>query len=256
MRKILSKKTLFVTLITLGVIFALFAFLTPSFGDIEEGEEKLLLDKERAPNFIDYRVEVIDSSGKDNTSHTLGERFHVRYIIHYREDAVKPNFEEAFSDTSFAPFELMSEVKIFQRIVDKWEIKRGDINVVEYIYEVELAIFDALVEDIYYLPSIKLDYLIIGTGSVGILNLSYTHPLHIADFYGGEIDNVDFISAKNVLQDNQAIKERLLRYASYIFAILTIFYLFFGWRDKIALEKNRQQLSVEQKLIEIYVNRI
>lgn len=252
MQKMLNKKTFFVTLIILGVIFALFALLTPNFGDIAESQEKLLLDKKKVPNFINYRVEVISSSGEDNTSHALGERFRVRYIIHYREDAVRPNFEEVFADTSFVPFELMSEAKIFQRVVDKWEIKRGDVNVVEYIYEVELAIFDALVEDIYYLPSIELDYLVINTGGTGILNLSYAHPLHIADFYGGETDEVDFISAKNVLQDNQATKERLFRYAGYIFAILAILYLFSERRDKIAFERNRQQLSVEQKLMETF----
>lgn len=252
MRGMLNKKTLFVTLLILGVIFALFAFLIPSFGGIEKDEEILLLDKNDKTVLIDYRIEVINSSGENSTSNTLGERFRVKYIIHYREDAVRPSFDEVFADTSFAPFELMNEVKISQRTVDEWKIGGKNINIVEYTYEVELAIFNALVEDVYYLSAIELDYLIIMNSNVGVLNLSYTHPLHIADFYGEEIDGVNFISAKNIFQDNQATKARLFMYAGYIFAVFTIIYLFSGWRDKIVLERVRQQLSAEQELAEIF----
>ena len=250
MQKILNKKTFFVTLIILGILFALFALFVPSFGNTEKGQEKLLLDEKRASNFIDYRIEVSNISGEDNTAHKLGERFRVRYVIQYREDIVRPNFDEAFASISFAPFELMDEAKTSQRIVDTWEKESGDVNVVEYVYEVNLAVFDALVEDKYYLPSMELDYLSINTGIINVLNLAYSHPLHIADFYGGETDGVDFISAKNVFHDNGPVKERLFKYASYIFVISAIMYLLFGWRDK-RLERDRQQLSVEQKLIEV-----
>lgn len=257
MAKIFNKRFLGVFIAVLAIASLVFGFSIPVFRDDSRStDEKTFLNDVAPTSYIDYRIEIdgvnhTNSLG-NSTAHFLGERFVVRYIIQYREGFVKPDFDGAFNSTFFDSFEITKQPKVSDQEVYSRTQRRTTIRIREYVYELELAIFKGLVEDIYYLPSVELDYVFVGntivTGDVGFLTMSYPHPLHVADFYGGETENVALLPTRGAFENNQTTKNNFHNFAAILFGSLALGFLVFGFRDKESHKKMLEKFSSEQKL--------
>ena len=106
MRKLFNARTLVVVLMLTASIMFVFALLTPSFGD-ESKENKDEISLTAWP-FIAARVEIENN----DYSHSLGERFTVRYVVQYNSRHVDPDLDTAFNSMVFTPFELEGKATI------------------------------------------------------------------------------------------------------------------------------------------------
>jgi len=221
--------------------------LTPNF-DEKEVENPAIFLHDKTCSGIEGRVEIEN----DDYSHSLGERFTVRYRIQYVKDTVTPNFENVFNFVNFEPFEIEGEPKISHERVSSSHV-RGDtqVEIFEYVYEVKLFLVTGLVSKLYELPFAKVDY--VSTSSFGGSNTGgsiYLRPLMSINITRNvtEPESAIYADLKNAVKNNNPTIKELFLNAGRLLNIATLLFVAWwvlGYKKKKVSEK----VALDQELL-------
>ncbi|OGZ58466.1 MAG: hypothetical protein A2728_03000 [Candidatus Spechtbacteria bacterium RIFCSPHIGHO2_01_FULL_38_11] len=243
MRKLLNARTLIAVLASAASIIFISAFLTPSFGDeSKENKDEIYLT---AWPFIAARVEIENN----DYSHSLGERFTVRYVVQYSSSHVNLDLDTAFNSIVFAPFELEGRPTILHRKIGRLPNNEG-ADVWEYVFEVKLFIVNGLVDRVYYLPQTSVDYIALDNVASGLIEVKNDWPVNITRNVT-DIDVAELRNVKGPVKDNTSSISDKFGYAGVLFVVALIFLsMLWIYGPKFSQKKktSTQEMSLAEKL--------
>ena len=233
--------TAIASIIAVAIATFIFALFTHGFSEESSIETDMFFDESEF-----HAIQGIIEVENNDFSHPLGERFTVRYRIQYAKELVNPNFDTAFKFIEFQALEVEGEPKISHRKVGTYQVGVANNyrDIYEYTYEVEVFFLNALVDNVYELPPVKIDFVYTeGTIQTYIRVFNETSIYVTRNVTDPSV--AEYKDLKQSFGSNENTIKRLFSISGWLFRVAAAFLvalLIFGNRkkvaDKVTLEKN------------------